>query len=139
MLSYPPTERGEARNVAARVPMPRDVARKPKPKEVDAWDDEQLDRFLSTVADHRLGGPIRLELLYGLRRSELLALRWSDVDLRAGVVTISAGLIEADGKLSWSGGKNARSRRRIPIDADTRHVLRGRADRGRACEQVVCG
>jgi len=33
--------------------MPRDVARKPKPKEVDAWDDEQLDRFLSTVADHR--------------------------------------------------------------------------------------
>ena len=35
---------------------------------------------------HRWGGPLRLALLYGLRRSELLALRWDDGEAEAGKV-----------------------------------------------------
>ena len=117
-------EAGELRrNPAARVPMPREVAQEPRRKETDAWDDVQLDRFLTTVRSHRWGGPIRLETLYGLRRSELLALHWSDVDLKRRVVTIDTGLVEADGELVWTNGKNARSRRAIPLDPGTVRAL----------------
>lgn len=127
------------RNVATRVPMPRDVARQPRSKDADAWDDEQLDRFLIAVGGHRWGGPMRLEALYGLRRSELLALHWSDVDLHKRIVSIDAGLVEVDGELVWSDGKNARSRRRIPVDIETRGALishreRQREERDRARE-----
>jgi integrase len=117
-------EAGELRrNPAAQVSMPREIARKPRPKETDAWDDKQLDRFLTTVQSHRWGGPIRLETLYGLRKSELLAIHWSDIDLKRRLVTIDTGLVEADGQLVWSDGKNPRSRRTIPIDADTARTL----------------
>ena len=127
------------RNTASRVPMPREVIGKPRSKDADTWDDEQLDRFLITVRRHRWGGPMRLEALYGLRRSELLALHWSDLDLHDGIVSIDAGLVEADGELVWTDGKNARSRRRIPVDIDTRRAItvhreRQREERDRARE-----
>jgi integrase len=117
-------EDGELRrSPAASVPMPRDVLRKPRTKETDAWDDAQLDRFLNTVATHRWGGPIRLETLYGLRKSELLAIHWNDLDLNRRRLRIDTGLVEADGELVWSNGKNPRSRRTIPLDADTVKAL----------------
>jgi len=104
------------RNVVAHVPMPRDVKRLPKAKDADAWDSDEIERFVAVTRDHRWGGPILLQLMYGLRRSELLALRWSSVDLDAATVAIVAGLVESDGQLGWSPGKNTRSRRRIALD-----------------------
>jgi integrase len=111
------------RNPAASVPMPRQVERLVREKEAEAWDDDQLDRFLSVCRNHRWGGPMRLEVLYGLRRSELLALVWSSLDLEAGSVTIKAGLIEAQAGLYSSDGKNRRSRRTIPLDEETTEAM----------------
>jgi len=45
-----------------------------------------------------------LEAFYGLRRSELLALRWSNVDLRNERITIDAGLVDVAGHLAWTHG-----------------------------------
>lgn len=117
------------RSVAANVPLPREVARVAPPKEAEAWDDDELHAFLETIRDHRWGGPMRLEVLYGLRRSELLALRWHKVDLEVGEISIDQGLVEADGALVWSAGKNARSRRRISIDPETTKALSTHLDR----------
>ena len=61
-------------------------------KEVEAWDESQVRAFQAAVADHRWGGPLRIAVLYGLRRSELLALRWGGIDLEAGTVTASTQL-----------------------------------------------
>lgn len=107
------------RSPAARVPMPRVVAKPERTKEVDAWDDTQLQRFLDVVDAHRWAGPIRLAVLYGLRRSELLGLRWSTIDLKQGTIKITAGLVEVHGRPVWTDGKNARSRRTIPLDPAT--------------------
>ena len=111
------------RSPASRVPMPRNVVKVRAEREVDAWDETDLRRFLATTESHRWGAPLRLAALYGLRRSELLGLPWSTVDLNAGTVRIEQALIEVSGKPEWSPGKNERSRRTIPIDPATAKAL----------------
>ena len=103
--------------------MPRTVRKPGLQREVVTWDEQQVGRFLEAIRDHRLGAPIRLETLYGLRRSELLALRWADVDLIAGTVGIHAGLVDVKGGVEWTPGKSARSRRTIPVDGATMEAL----------------
>jgi integrase len=104
------------RSPAARVGMPRQVAKAGHQREADAWTEEEVQRFLAAIGGHRWEAPLRLAVLYGLRRSELLGLRWSAVDLKKGAVRMERALVEVRGRLEWSAGKNARSRRTIPID-----------------------
>jgi integrase len=107
------------RSPAARVPMPKVVAKPERAWDVAAWDEEQVEVFLATIEGHRWAGPLRLAVLYGLRRSELLALKWDDVDLVRRTITIDQALVEVHGRPVWTDGKNARSRRTFVIDADT--------------------
>lgn len=110
-------ENGELRrSPAARVAMPRVVAKPDLEREVDAWDEVALGKFLQAIDGHRWGAPLRLEVMYGLRRSELLGLCWSAVDLKKGTVRIERALVEVHGRPEWTDGKNARSRRTIPVD-----------------------
>ncbi len=105
------------RSPAARVGMPRQVAKVAATDKPDAWSEDEMHQFFAAITGHRWEGPLRLAVLYGLRRSELLGLRWSAVDLRKGTVRIERALIEVHGRPEWSEGKNARSRRTIPIGA----------------------
>ncbi len=117
-------EAGELRrSPASRVAMPRNVVKVRAEREVEAWEESDLQRFLVTTSSHRWGAPLRLAALYGLRRSELLGLPWSAVDVKAGTVRIEQALIEVSGKVEWSAGKNERSRRTIPIDPATAKAL----------------
>jgi len=111
------------RNPAARVPVPKRVVKPQRPKEVDAWDEDQIRTFLTAIDDHRWAGPIRLSTLYGLRRSELLALKWDDIDFDERTVRVDEALIEVEGRPVWTEGKNERSRRTFAIDADTAEHL----------------
>jgi integrase len=115
---------GLRRSPAARVGMPRNVARTERQREVEAWTEDELQRFLAESRQHRWGPALRLSVLYGLRRSELLGLTWEAVDLAKGTVRIEQGLIEVHGRPEWSEGKNARSRRTIPIDKSTVAALK---------------
>lgn len=51
----------------------------------------------------------------GMRRGEAAALRWSDVDLTKGTVTVSGTISRLEGKLVRTPPKTSRSRRTIPI------------------------
>jgi integrase len=64
-----------ARNVAALVERPRQT--KPQMKR---WTEPEVKTFLATASSDRLHAAWRLSL-YGLRRGEVMGLRWSDVDL----------------------------------------------------------
>ncbi|HZD23334.1 MAG TPA: site-specific integrase [Acidimicrobiia bacterium] len=111
------------RNPAARVAMPRQVSKPVTERDAEVWTESQIQRFLETTSGHRWEGPLRLAALYGLRRSELLGLRWSAVELRKGAVRIERGVVDVAGRPEWSDGKNERSRRTIPIDDDTPAAL----------------
>lgn len=126
------------RSPAARVALPRDVAKPQRVKEADAWSDEEVDRFLEVTAEHRWGVGFRIAILYGLRRSELLALRWDDVDTRSRRLRIDEGLIAVGNTAVWTETKNARSRRHIPLDDDTVKAL-DRHRRQQAAERLVAG
>lgn len=107
------------RSPAARVGC-RWVVKPDRVCEVRAWTEGDVRRFFAAIKEHRWYGPIRL---YGLRPSELLGLKWGDVDLKAGTVRIERALTGVRGGPTWIEGKNARSRRTIPIDPTTaQHV-----------------
>lgn len=78
-----------ARNPATRVKV------RVEKYEIVALTPEQARCFLKTVEGHRLYGLYRIALYMGLRQGELLALRWSDVDLAAGTLRIRAAKTEA--------------------------------------------
>ena len=126
------------RNPAARVAMPRHVSKTaPEPESV-VWTESQVQRFLKAIEEHRWEGPLRLAVLYGLRRSELLGLRWKAVNLRKGTVRIERGVVDVAGRPEWSEGKNERSRRTIPIDNETVGALSGHR-RFQAEERLAAG
>ena len=111
------------RNVAlvAHAPRLRSI-----PKvEQRAWTGEELKRFLRIAAGHRLFPALWLSAMTGMRRSELLSLRWSDLDLTSNTVSINRGLVAIGYELHESRGKTDNSRRRIDLDPTTVTVMRG--------------
>lgn len=58
-------------------------------KEMTVWTAEEAVGFLDAVAEDRLAALWTLALHTGLRRGELAGLRWVDVDLDAGALTVA--------------------------------------------------
>lgn len=100
------------RSPAARVGMPRDVAKPPKEKEAVVWTEAEVARFLEVIDGHRFVVALRLGVLYGLRRSEALALRWDDLDTEAGTIRVDEGLVPVNKGTVWTDTKTHRSRGR---------------------------
>jgi integrase len=123
---------------AARVALPRNVVRPGLVREVKSWDHSQVLHFLDSSAEHRWAAPLRLAVLYGLRRSELLALKWDDIDVAGRTVRIDEGLVDYGLNLVWTTTKNAHSRRTIPIDATTADRL-ARHRREQLEERLLAG
>ncbi len=102
------------RNVAldASAPKPRAI-----PKvEQKAWTADQLAAFLRAAAGHRLFPALWLAANTGMRRSELLGLKWSDLDVAKKHLSINRGLVAVGYELHESRGKTDNSRRCIDLD-----------------------
>jgi integrase len=74
------------RNAAALAHGPR----VPRP-ELKVFSTEQAQTFLEAIQGERLEAFFCTAIATGLRLGELLGLRWSDVDLDAGVLAVSSG------------------------------------------------
>ncbi len=112
MLADAEREEVVHRNVAALVKGPR-VER----QEVVPWNVDQAMRFLASVRDHRLGPLFSVGVALGLRKGELLALRWDDVDLIGGTLRVQRTVQRLGSGVGLVIGspKTARSRRTIPL------------------------
>lgn len=109
------------RNVAlvAHAPRLRSI-----PKvEQQAWTAEELQAFLRAAAGHRLFPALWVAAFTGMRRSELLGLRWDDFNAEAATLSINRGLVAVDYELHETRGKTANARRRIDLDPTTVGVL----------------
>ena len=108
-----------ARNVASLVKRPG-----VEHHEMASWTPEEAVQFREHARDERLVACWLLTLA-GLRRSELLGLRWSDVDLDGGTVSVAQGRVVVEGQGTLTGDpKSKRSRRALPMPADVLAALR---------------
>jgi integrase len=92
---------------------------------IKAWDADQLRMFLDAVGGHRLHPAFHLAAYTGMRRGEVLGLRWCDVDLDAGRVSVRQALVSVAYEVVVSDVKTATGRRTIDLDPITVDVLRG--------------
>jgi len=116
-----------SRNVAESVDAPRPRSEEMRfllPGEVSKLievSDEAGDRLLALWA---------LAIYSGARQGELLALRWSDIDLESGRVRITRALERTSGGVGvYAEPKTASSRRTITLDPDVVAILREHMDR----------
>lgn len=86
-----------------------------KTAEVETWTPKQMHQFLKTVAEDRLFAAWLLAATTGMRRGEILGLRWSDVSLDLGKVSIRSTIVLVKDKPTWSDPKTSKSRRTITL------------------------
>ena len=115
-------QRGKvARNVATLVDPPS-VKR---PQTALPLDAEEARRVMATAQAHRNAARWTVALAVGLRQSEALALRWADVDLDNGTLTVRRGLHRVSGRgLVYEEPKADRSRRTLALPAQLVDALR---------------
>lgn len=87
----------------------------------EAFSQQEYDTTFAFASQHPLGLDIMFLLETGVSRSELLGLRWEDLDLERSTVTISQGLVSFydDEQAQWTtsadGLKNKYRHRTIPL------------------------
>jgi integrase len=114
------------RNVVADAEPPK--RRRPR-SDVRSWDAIQLRAFLETAKSDRLFPAFWLAANTGMRRSELLGLRWEDLDIVGNHLSISRSLVSVAYELHESRGKTRSATRCVNLDPVTVQVLAGWRDR----------
>ncbi len=100
-----------SRNVADGVDVPP-IHR----TEMQTWDEYDITRFLEATKDSPYYALFFTALFTGMRRSELLALRWQDIDFMFSRVSVNRSLHRLkDGSYVFTQPKSAKSRRTIAL------------------------
>lgn len=102
-------------NLLARNPVPLVDAPKQRRHEPKFLTADEAKRLMQHIAGDRLEPLILLTLTTGLRRGEVLSLRWQDVDLDGGIVSIEGQYQKWDGAWQWLPLKTNQSRRALAI------------------------
>lgn len=108
-----------SRNVVRDVPRPK--TRKAAPRDATAADAAAL---LSKADGHRWAVAAHLAFGCGLRRGEILGLKWTDIDWTRGVLTVTGNVTRSSAGLVRGRPKNDRGVRQTPIPAPTLAALK---------------
>lgn len=129
----------------ATNPLDSDAVKPPRDEQqpedkMTTWSGEQLRRFLANLRKHddRLYAMWLLYITTGMRRGEVLGLRWSDIDLDASALRVHQNLTVVDGEPFIGKPKTAKSKRAIRLDPETVAALREHRSR-QATERLACG
>lgn len=107
-----------SRNVARMVDLPGW-----EPGEVRPWSADEALAFLRTAKPDPLYPAFVLLLLYGMRRGEVLGLRWQDVDVDEGTLRIRQQIGRVSGELRTGPVKTRAGNRDLPIPSLARSAL----------------
>lgn len=107
------------RNPVAQADPPRQ-----EKSDMKTWTADQTRHFLESVRSDRLYAVYLLAFTTGMRRGELLGLRWSDIDFEAARLSIQQTLVTVGYKTLFTDPKTKKSRRSIALDTTTMTVLR---------------
>ncbi len=108
-----------ARNPSDGVPAPKAARR-----EMKVLQGEQIRTLLAEADGTEYLVPVHLAIYTGLRRSEILGLKWSDVDLGRRSLTVSRSVVAMTGNPSHTDEpKSTRSRRTVSLTDSTVDLL----------------
>ncbi len=85
---------------------------------------EEVRRLLKTYQGTFLSARLHIALVCGLRQGEALGLRWQDLDLEAGTLTVSTQIQVIEGESRFTRLKTNRSYRTLVLTAETIDSLR---------------
>lgn len=106
------------KNVADRVRPP-----KVKREEMQVWTPDQARRFLTALERHPYHALFYLALATGMRRGELMGLRWSDVDFSRSQLTVSRSVVSMSGTPHVAEPKTAAGKRVVTLSPDVIDLL----------------
>ena len=109
---------------------PATGVRRPKVRqpEMKTWNRQELASFLAATRENRLSPLWRLLAMTGLRRGEALGLKWPDVDLAAGRLSIQRQRVATGYEVAERQTKTGRGRS-VSIDSATAETLRQQSER----------
>jgi integrase len=132
-----------ARNVAELVDRPR-----AERKEIKPLSPEQVQELLKATTGERLAAVFTVGLALGMRRGEVLGLRWDDIDFDARTISVKQAVQRSGGelvdgkrqgsKLNFVPPKTFRGIRTIPMPDCVAAALRGHRAR-QAEERLLAG
>ena len=94
-------------------------------KEMKILPPESLGTFFEEARRSGVFELYYIDLATGLRRGELLGLKWSDIDLDKGIIHVRRQILRQNGKIVGAPLKTKNSYRNIAIGTDTIKILKG--------------
>lgn len=84
---------------------------------------EQLQQLFDAIRDEPLYPLVKITALYGLRRSEVLGLKWDSIDFASGRLTIKHTVSKVTKAIEKDKTKNAASFRSFPLTEEARSIF----------------
>lgn len=119
-------------NPMKKLQLPKD-----KKKEMTVWEVHEIKTFLDIAKKDRFYTAFHLAVTTGMRRGEILGLRWKDIDFQKGTLYVRQTLSN-DGKQFLVGGKTESSIRSIKLPNETLTELQSQKIRV-SKEKLKCG
>lgn len=117
--------RAVALGIISKNPCDNVMLPKIKKYEAQIYDEEGIKKLIACSKGTDMEVPIMLELSLGLRRGELIALRWENVDLQNGIVRICENRVESkNGKVITKSPKSSAGNRIIPLSPSLIKMLK---------------
>jgi integrase len=113
-------------NVAERAKPPR--PNRSRAHKIECWEPAELGAFLESVQGTRLEAAWRLAAMTGMRRGEVLGLRWCDVDLDQSRIAVRNAIVSVAYEVLESSPKSHQARV-IDLDPMTIALLRRHRER----------
>lgn len=108
------------RNAADGVDVPKNGR-----KEMQVWNDDEVRQFLDTAKDSIYFALFHTALYTGMRRNELLGLRWSDIDFLFRQLSVHRSLHHLkDGSYVFTAPKSEKSERALALSEAAIDVLK---------------
>ena len=110
------------RNVAQHVPIPH-TKDEGEEKQLIFLDAEQANTLLAAFQGHRIQPILFVTLYYGLRRSEVLGLKWDAVDFEKNTITVKHVIVKSASIEAKDRTKSKKSKRTFDLLPEVRKVL----------------
>ena len=100
------------KNVAAAAEPPK----KQEEEKLHTWTKEEVKLFLNAAKDHRYYLVFYIALNTGMRKGEILGLKWEDIDFKAKRISVNRQVYRTDEGLTLKRVKTKAGERVIPIN-----------------------